>query len=275
MNASEREYGEDGQVLDRGAGFGLREGRFVIRDAGADAGYRQVPPLARNAKDGSVMVLVPAGEFEMGDGRDADCPKHRVWVDAYYIGVTCVTNAQYARFVREGKGCEPGGTKWKEASLAGHPVVDVSWDDAAAYAAWAGCALPTEAQWEKAARGPAGLIYPWGNDWDEKKCRNDKNKGSGTTCAVWEYPAGASGYGTLNQSGNVWEWCRDWYGEKYYKEAGAAKNPGGPSTGSYRVNRGGGWSYDVASHFRGARRYRIDPAFRGGYLGFRLVRAVR
>ena len=237
-------------------------------------------PLVRNAKDGSVLALVPGGEFEMGDGvkeswkSACDCPKHRVHVDAYYIGVYCVTNAQYARYVKEGKGREPDNSKWKDAALAGHPVVCVSWDDASAYAKWAGCELPTEAQWEKAARGPKGLIYPWGDDWDEKKCRNGTNKGGGQTCAVWEYAAGASGYGTCNQSGNVLEWCRDWYGEKWYSEAGAAKNPVGPATGSFRVYRGGCWIYVVADYFRAAYRFRIVPASRFVYLGFRLVRTA-
>ncbi len=239
-----------------------------------ERGYRQARPLVRNKKDGSVLVLVPAGEFEMGDGKDNDCPKHRVSLDAYYIGVCCVTNAQYARFVKETRRVEGG--KWEvERGKEDHPAVNVSWDDATAYAKWAGCALPTEAQWEKAARGPAGLVYPWGNEWDEKKCRNSVNRGSGETCAVWEYPAGASGYGTLNQSGNVWEWCRDWYGDNYYSAAGAAKNPVGPARGSRRVHRGGSWLRVDASDFRGAYRCRDDPARRAGNQGFRLVRAVR
>ncbi len=267
MNTKEREYGEDGSFLDRD-GFGFWEGRLIVEDP--ERGYRQVRPLVRNVKDGSVMVLVPAGEFEMGDGRDADCPKHRVSLDAYYIGVCCVTNAQYARYVEEVE-----SRKWKvESGREDHPVVNVSWDDAAAYAKWAGCALPTEAQWEKAARGPAGLVYPWGNKWDEKKCRNDKNKGSGTTCAVWEYPAGASGYGTLNQSGNVLEWCWDWYGRESYTEAWAGRNPEGPSMGAFRVIRGGGWRGGGASACRGARRLWFLPVGRDGARGFRLVRTA-
>jgi sulfatase modifying factor 1 len=236
--------------------------------------YRAVVPLVRNAKDWSVLALVPGGEFEMGDGKEAKCPKHRVHVDTFYIGVCCVTNAQYARFLREGKGREPDNSMWKEAAKSGHPVVNVSWDDAMAYAKWAGCALPTEAQWEKAARGPKNLIYPWGNDWDAGKCRNDKNKGGGQTCRVWEYSSGVSGFGTLNQSGNVWEWCKDWYGEKYYSESSAGKNPEGPATGWYRVTRGDCWCSDDASFFRGAYRINDAPARRLGDLGFRLVRSL-
>jgi formylglycine-generating enzyme required for sulfatase activity len=134
--------------------------------------------------------------------------------------------------------------------------------------------LPSEAQWEKACRGPKGLIYPWGNEWVEKRCRNDKNKGSETTAAVGAYAMGVSGYGTYQQSGNVWEWCADWYGDKYYTESGAGKNPTGPATGSGRVRRGGGWRFVDASDFRGAIRG-YGPARRYGSLGFRLVRMAR
>ena len=229
--------------------------------------YRSVAPLVRNAKDGSVLALVPGGEFEMGDGSD----KHRVQLDAYYIGVYGVTNAQYARFVKET--WHGGRREWSvESGIENHPVVNVNWDDATAYAAWAGCELPTDSQWEKAARGPKNLIYPWGDEWDASKCRNFGNKGNGQTCAVWEYPEGMSGYGTHQQSGNVWEWCRDWYGDKYYSEAGAGKNPSGPATGSIRVIRGGGWRSDDAGIFRAAYRNRGMPATRGDCNGFRLVR---
>ena len=233
-----------------------------------------LPPLVRNAKDGSVLVWVPGGEFEMRDGKQFNCPKHRVHVDGYYIGVYCVTNRQYGRSVEEtgrevgGGGFSVGGGKEE------HPVVNVTWEDATAYAAWAGCELPTEAQWEKAARGQRGLIYPWGEEWDEIKCRNAKNKGSEETAAVWGYAEGVSGYGTYQQSGNVWEWCRDWYDEDYYETNGVQRNPTGPDRGSERVLRGGCWNNDDASVFRGAFRFRFDPGDRLHARGFRLVRAV-
>jgi formylglycine-generating enzyme required for sulfatase activity len=230
--------------------------------------------LAVNRKDGTLLVWVPPGEFEMGDGKDGNCPKHRVYLDGYWMGAYCVTNVQYAKFVTEGKGREPDNQKWKDAAFAKHPVVDVSWDDCVAYAKWAGLSLPTEAQWEKACRGPKGLIYPWGKEWDEKRCRNDKTKGNDQTAAVGAYAAGLSGYGTYQQSGNVWEWCADWYEEKYYTEKGAAKNPTGPAIGSNRVYRGGSWWGGDASYFRGANRYYNDPALRFGNQGFRLVRMV-
>ena len=236
------------------------------------------PPLAVNTRDGSVMVYIPEGEFEMGDGKTSNCPRHRVYVSAYWIGVYCVTNAQYLTFVeatghRAPDRADAGNPVWKGRHFpqekAGHPVVCVSWADAVAYAQWAGCELPSEAQWEKAARGPRGLIYPWGNDWDASRCRHDKNRGSEQTCPVDGYPDGVSGYGTYNQSGNVWEWCADWYDSGY---CSPGRDPRGPEGGSDRSRRGGSWGIVDPEGFRGASRYGSDPDYRGGYRGFRLVR---
>ena len=232
---------------------------------------RRVTHLALNKKDSSILVRIPAGEFEMGDVKDSTCPKHQVELSEYWIGVYCVTNRQYGKFVAETKHRNPDNQRWQKSELLDHPVTDVSWDDCAAYAKWAGLSLPTEAQWEKAARGPGGLIYPWGNEWDANKCRNSTNKGSGTTAAVWDHSNGTSGYGTLQQSGNVWEWCADWWDENYYGKS-PPKDPTGPNGGSSRVNRGGCWDFGVASFFRGSYRRRNGPALRYGYRGFRLVR---
>ncbi len=244
--------------------------------------FRVEHPLVVNVKDGSVLVYIPAGEFEMGDGKDSDCPQHRVELSGYWIGMYAVTNGQYLKFVEETGHRSPdhadyGEAVWKGRSFppakADHPVVCVSWDDSVAYVKWAGCELASEAQWEKACRGPLGLIYPWGNEWDASKCRNSGNKGNEQSCAVHGYPAGVSGYGTYNQSGNVWEWCADWYGEKYYGES-AAKDPQGPEGGSDRVIRGGGWGYGAPGHFRGALRSGGAPGFRYVNLGLRLVRTA-
>jgi len=226
--------------------------------------------IALNAKDGSILVHIPEGEFEMGDGQDHDCPRHRVALSAYWIGVYCVTNAQYLRFVKATGHRVPDNPFHREPQKAAHPVTDISWDDAQAYAQWAGCGLPTEAQWERAARGPQGLIYPWGDEWDESRCRNGTNKGSETTCPVYGYGAGVSGYGTCNQAGNVWEWCADWYPGDYYGQS-PARDPRGPEGGSARVVRGGSWWSADPGYFRGAVRYGGDPGDRGGGLGFRLV----
>ncbi|MCX6878723.1 MAG: SUMF1/EgtB/PvdO family nonheme iron enzyme [Verrucomicrobia bacterium] len=266
---------------------------FLTRLPAALAGKTTVPPPpvplpvpqlpasdVMEARDGSILVRIPAGEFEMGDGKDPDCPKHKVELSEYWMGVYCVTNRQYGKFVSETRHRVPdkadlGEAVWKNgqcpAEKLDHPVVCVSWDDGAAYAKWAGLSLPTEAQWEKAARGPGGLIYPWGNEWDQHKCRNHTNRGNDMTATVWEYPNGTSGYGTMQQSGNVWEWCADWYEDNYY-EKGPAKDPGGPQAGSFRVLRGGSWRLGVASHFRGASRRRGVPADRFVVQGLRLVR---
>jgi len=230
-----------------------------------------------NARDGSVLVYVPEGEFEMGSaegqGSGNEQPRHRVKLSAYWIGVHAVTNAQYLKFVQATGHRVRDNQGHREAGLKDHPVTNVSWEDSAAYAKWAGCELASEAQWEKACRGPKGLAYAWGNEWDEGKCRNVQNKGSESTSEVYGYPKGASGYGTYNQSGNVWEWCADWDGEKYYANS-PKEDPGGPAGGSARVFRGGGWWFVDPVNFRAALRFFYDPGYRIGYQGFRLVRAA-
>ena len=223
-------------------------------------------------KDGSVFVLVPEGVRD-GDGEWDNCPAHRVFLDAYYIGKYCVTNEQYARFAEVTGHRPPDNTEWRNPEKANHPVTDVSWDDAVAYAEWTGCGLPTEAQWEKAARGPNGYVYPWGNGWDGSRCRNSAGEENADgTAPVDAYPQGVSGYGTYQQAGNVWEWCSDWYDEDYYTYPEASRNPGGPSEGSFRVNRGGSWWNGNGACFRGADRYRGVPSDRNDGLGFRLAR---
>jgi len=270
----------------------------VSSKAAETGGAASVPPLNRlltdwmrdwirnrvavNPKDGSVMVYVPAGEVELGDGARPDRPKRRVFVSPYWISVYAVNNAQYGRFVAKTKHRPPDDSNWSGApavwrgmrmpgGMLDHPVVCVSWDDAKAYADWAGCELPSEAQWEKAARGPAGFVYPWGERWDASRCRSSDSRGRETTCPVGAYPRGVSGYGTYNQSGNVLEWCADWYAEDYY--AGSpAQDPVGPVSGNRRVRRGGGWRNSDADDFRATYRDCRDPAFRYGNLGFRIVK---
>jgi formylglycine-generating enzyme required for sulfatase activity len=241
-----------------------------------------------NKKDGSLLVLVPAGEFEMGDGRDSDNPIHKLYLDDYYIGVYAVTNKQYEQFVKETGHRPPDHSDrsvtppiWKGKSYpqeyADHPVVCVSWDDATEYCKWAGLWLPTEAQWEKAARGPKGYIYPWGNDWDKYNCRNYESSVGGT-CRVNDYPLGVSGYGAYNMSGNVWEWCRDFYSADYYKSIDSYRDPIGPLRGASRVLRGGSW-LSYGPDCRSAHRFRDGPGYRHGRYGLRAclpeVSAVR
>lgn len=219
------------------------------------------------------MVQIPAGEFLMGspagEGGKNERPQHKVYLDAYSIGRNEVTNEEYERFVKSTDYVAEG--KWREHAGPGkekHPVVCVTWNDAMAYCRWAGGSLPTEAQWEKAARGTGGRIYPWGNSWDASRCNN---KGKGTT-AAGSCPEGASPYGVQDMAGNVWEWCFDWYDEGYYGSS-PSKNPEGGKSGEYRSIRGSSWRYANADLFRCAYRLRIAPDHWFDSLGFRLCRA--
>jgi formylglycine-generating enzyme required for sulfatase activity len=159
------------------------------------------------------------------------------------------------------------------------PVVGVSWFEAEAYCKWLTAVtrqafrLPTEAEWEKAARGKEGRLWPWGNEWDPNKCNSSEAKLGGAT-PVGTYPDGASPYGVLDMVGNVWEWCADWWdAEAYEKRKGEdVRDPTGPESGSARVVRGGAWSYDRRSCRAACRSWR-EPAGFDDFLGFRVVRA--
>jgi formylglycine-generating enzyme required for sulfatase activity len=232
--------------------------------------------LIKNAKDGTLLVLVPAGKFLAGD------PAFEVELPAYYMALHPVTNGQYQRFVKATGHRAPEKADYGEAMWQGggfpvekedHPVVCVSWDDAQAYCRWAGLRLPRELEWEKAARWTDGRKYPWGNEWDESKCRNDKNKGNEKTCGVWGYAPGQSPWGMYQMSGNVWEWCEDWHDEKAYDRYKKGHLTA-PKTGTYRVLRGGSWGLDGPDNFRGGFRNRNRPDLRLVNRGFRCVGAV-
>ena len=243
---------------------------FPVIPAGTKLGEERTNPL-----DGAALVWVPAGEFLMGskdgEGSADECPQRTIYLDGYWINKTEVTVAQYRKYCQATGRTMPSEPSWKWSD--DHPIVNVSWEDASAYAEWAGAALPTEAQWEKAARGTDGRVYPWGNDWDASKAQCSKAKwgDANTPAAVGSFPAGTSPYGCLDMAGNVWEWCADWYDAGYYKTA-PARNPPGPATGTSRVLRGGSWDFIDPGDFRAADRgdY-FDPSNRGDVVGFRCV----
>jgi formylglycine-generating enzyme required for sulfatase activity len=293
------------------------EGDFVFRKVEL--------PKALKAEDGAQMVLVPAGEFWMGSdvaeverfkqecrrasvneercrswGKRGETPRHRVYLDAFYIDRHEATNASFEAFVgaakhrttaeRQGSGWlgreRDGKWKWERINGAvwqapggpgtsaapNHPVVQVSWHDAYDYCRWAGKRLPTEAEWEKAARGTDGRRYPWGDDWDASKANAVLRVK--TTRPVGSYPSGASPYGALDMAGNVTEWVADWFDEDYYSRS-PQRNPSGPSSGQGKVIRGGGW-HSLPINLRTPHRGEVslEPGASFDFIGFRCAKDV-
>ncbi|MEW5867933.1 MAG: bifunctional serine/threonine-protein kinase/formylglycine-generating enzyme family protein [Chloroflexota bacterium] len=224
------------------------------------------------------MVLIPAGEFQMGskNGGGDEKPVHTVYLDAYYIDVHEVTNARYAECVAAGECTQPGsGSNYGNAAYADHPVVNVDWNQARAYCQWRGGRLPTEAEWEKAARGGLeGMDYPWGDETPICE-KGAKNGAQFSGCDGDTVPVGSfapNGYGLYDMAGNVWEWVQDWYLESFYGSS-PRDNPTGPVSGEYRVVRGGGWGGSGA--LLSANRGWSAPSSRSGNLGFRCVATVK
>jgi len=242
--------------------------------------------------NGIVLVYIPPGDFEMGSNENKDeQPPHTVYLDGYWMGKTPVTVAQYKKFTSDTE--DHFIPEWVSKYIPGdnHPAVWVSWEDAAAYCAWLSektglhFKLPTEAQWEKASRGTDSRKYPWGNFQPSGKTVNaadkqlslkekagwadkDTDDGYAYTAPVGSYPDGASPYGVLDMSGNVWDWCRDWFENEYYINS-PKKNPTGPKRGRYHVVRGGSWNFDT-KHLRCSSRFGIRPSTCNYDLGFRL-----
>jgi len=243
--------------------------------------------------DGADLVEVPGGELRVGDARGAfdERPVHTVRLSPFWIDRTEVTNARFEAFVGSSE-YEPVGP-WKWASSEGaeaHPVRFVTWHDAAAYCAWAGRALPTEAQWELAARGVDGRTWPWGSDWSDDAARTGLDADAGPA-DVGSHPAGVSPYGAEDLAGNVWEWVADWY-DRYAYEArearGVVVDPTGPEDGAEpearfvdsstaagnerstrKVIRGGGWAGPGPEMTRAARRTWGNPGYWLDDTGFR------
>jgi formylglycine-generating enzyme required for sulfatase activity len=244
------------------------------------------------------MIYVPAGDFLMGSTAadkavDDEQPQHTAYLDAFWIDRTEVTNAQYVQFLNilgeyrgtcEGRDCietkvededshilRQDGRYVVESGFEDHPVIEVTWYGAQAYCKWAGARLPTEAEWEKAARGADGRMYPWGSDAPD--CSKAQYADcSGMTVPVGTRLAGASPYGVLDMAGNVWEWVADWYDAAYYGSF-PAQNPKGANSGEHKVFRGGSWGY-LPKFTRTTDRARNHPTYAGFNLGFRCATLV-
>ena len=245
-------------------------------------------------QDQAPMVYVPAGVFLMGDDSDRadydEAPVHEVYLDAYLIDVYPVSNMRYRMFLERldkyanhpSPWCHPDeprnkvhipqfwySSKWNQDD---HPVVGVDWWDAYAYCKWAGKDLPTEAEWEKSARGVDGRVYPWGNELPTPNICNYDNYYKMTT-PVQKFQQDRSPYGCSNMAGNVWEWCLDWFDPTYYKKS-ASENPIGPPNGRCRVGRGGSWMNDARRIRTTTRAHGTGPGDRNHHLGFRAVKRL-
>jgi formylglycine-generating enzyme required for sulfatase activity len=229
------------------------------------------------SRDGVEMVYVPGGTFQMGRtiGEVWEMPVHSVMLDGFWIDRTEVTNAQYTKCVEAGAcqvptTCDWGEPAYNDASKVNHPAVCVDWAGSQAYCEWAGGRLPTEAEWEYAARGPEGFVFPWGDEFDCSRgnfrtdCSPDSYE---RTAPVGSFENGASWCSALDLAGNVEEWVQDWYGA--YPE-GPQTNPIGPETGDFRVLRGGSWNL-VLTAARSTDRGALRPVKRDELGGFRCV----
>lgn len=241
--------------------------------SGASAGASATPACTSTADPGD-MLQVPAGDFDMGcnDALDDDCsndekPLHTASISEFEIDRTEVTQAQYGACLSAGK-CAAPSCDWN-CDNQDFPASCVTWTQAAAYCDWAGKRLPSEAEWEKAARGTASSKYPWGNDEPDCSLANLSGCSSGAM-AVGSLEAGASPYGALDMAGNVVEFVADWYDEAYYANSPAA-DPAGPKSGTRHVGRGGGFKSD-AEYLRASKRDWYDDTDAAVSLGFRCAR---
>lgn len=240
-----------------------------------------------SGRDPCPMVAVAAGPFLQGSpggtGEADEQPQRQIFVDGFAIDQFDVSVAQYRRCVADGICSDPNKDShcnWRYDDREEHPINCVSWDQAKTYCTWAGKRLPTEAEWEKAARGVDGRLYSWGNEaptCERVNFNASPEQGKdrychGQTVPVTEYQRSASPYGAVQITGNVYNWVADWYGREFYSQ-GPLKNPRGPSSGKYRVVRGGSW-FSLAKDLRLALRGLIPPAVRLNYVGFRCAKDI-
>jgi len=257
--------------------------------AAADGGTAVLAPGGVGAsvkgKDGAPMVLIPAGPFVMGsnEGLPNERPEHTVTLKAFYMDRYEVTAGRYQAFLESGKQDIPS-VQHDDAvsSLEDRPAVGVTWNEAANYCQWAGKRLPTEAEWEKAARGTDGRRYPWGHMQPFVDIAN-YNRGIWVSEAITLVPVGSglegmsvrhglkeggkSPYGLFHMAGNAAEWVNDWYDREYYQKS-PDTNPSGPSTGEKRALRGGSWA-DLPTALRVTARFSAEPEFEDRTVGFR------
>ena len=231
-----------------------------------------------SSADGMMQVYVPEGEFIMGDNGNPNLkeyPEHPVYLNAFWMDKYEISNAMYEKCVASG-GCwepvlrlNPYFGKWAYRNL---PVVYVNWYAAEAYCAWTGRRLPTEAEWEKAARGTDARIYPWGDSRPNPRLANFSETLFLEALPVSRYPLGVSPYGVLNMAGNVREWVADWFDNRYYLST-PYENPTGPETGTERSMRGGAYDADK-DEITTFRRYKHEPESAGLSRGFRCAESA-
>ncbi|HIB55240.1 MAG TPA: hypothetical protein EYO39_10705 [Nitrospirales bacterium] len=237
--------------------------------------YSEFQPIMGD--DDRTMVLIPGGFFQMGSDRgDPDeAPQHPVFVSRFYIDQYEVTNASYTRFLKTAGYPKPFVPVFDDdlAKLMNPEqiAVGMSWDGAAAYCLWAGKRLPTEAEWEKAARGETPRIWPWGDAFGVGNANiKGKQDGYQYTALPGQFKSGRSPYGIYDMAGNGAEWVEDWYDEKAY-EAAPIQNPSGPENGNHRVVRGGSWA-ETAVNVRTAKRFAARQGRADSIIGFRCAK---
>jgi formylglycine-generating enzyme required for sulfatase activity len=257
--------------------FAIGLGAAII--VGASAYFyveNRQPSREMIGKDGAPAMLVPAGNFAMGD--DEEAPLREIYTDPFYIDKYEVTTKRYAKFLQATGSVRPPDY-WEDARIDSSselPVVGVDWHDAEAYCRWAGKRLPTEAEWEKAARGTDGRLYPWGND-EPTPARANFAKSAprpykGGLAAVGSHAPGKSPYDVQDIAGNASEWVADWYAEAFTR--GDVRNPKGPESGTGKVIRGGGWQ-DPAQRLKSTKRFYASPSNRADDIGFRCAQDLQ